>query len=81
MSKKENNLMRYVISMVVAIAFALIATIFISGPLATWLVSDMTFESPDDVANMHALIFMTGNFVALILGWIAGWMLASRYRD
>lgn len=73
--------MRYVISMVVAIAFALIATIFLSGPLATWLAADMTFESPDDVANMHALIFMTGNFVALIFGWIAGWMLASRYRD
>jgi hypothetical protein len=73
--------MRYVISMVVAIAFALIATIFLSGPLATWLVSGMTFESPDDVANLHALIFMAGNFVALILGWIVGWVLAARYRE
>jgi hypothetical protein len=73
--------MRYVISMVVAMAFALIATIFLSGPLATSVVSGMTFESPDDVANMHALIFMTGNFVALILGWMVGWVLASRYRD
>jgi hypothetical protein len=73
--------MRYLISMIVAMAFALIATIFLSGPLATWVVSGMTFESPDDVANMHALIFMTGNFVALILGWMVGWVLASRYRD
>jgi len=73
--------MRYLISMVVAIAFALIATIFLSGPLATWVVSGMTFESPDDVANLHALIFMTANFVALILGWIVGWVLASRYRE
>jgi hypothetical protein len=73
--------MRYLISMIVAMAFALIATIFLSGPLATWVVSGMTFESPDDVANMHALIFMSGNFVALILGWIVGWVLASRYRD
>jgi hypothetical protein len=73
--------MRYLISMIVAMAFALIATIFLSGPLATWVVSDMTFESPDDVANMHALIFMSGNFVALILGWMVGWVLASRYRD
>ena len=73
--------MRYVISMVVAIAFALIATIFISSRLATWVVSGMRFESPDDVANMHALIFMTGNFVALILGWMVGWVLAARYRD
>ena len=69
------------ISMVVAIAFALIATIFLSSPLATWVVSGMTFESPDDVANLHALIFMAGNFVALILGWTAGWVLAARYRD
>jgi hypothetical protein len=73
--------MRYLISMAVAMAFALMATIFLSGPLATWVVSGMTFESPDDVANMHALIFMTGNFVALILGWMVGWVLASRYRD
>jgi len=73
--------MRYLISMIVAMAFALIATIFLSGPLATRIVSDMTFESPDDVANMHALIFMTANFAALILGWIAGWVLASRFRD
>jgi hypothetical protein len=73
--------MRYLISMIVAMAFALIATIFLSGPLATWVVSGMTFESPDDVANMHALIFMTGNFVALILGWMVSWVLASRYRD
>jgi hypothetical protein len=41
----------------------------------------MTFESPDDVANLHALIFMAGNFGALILGWIVGWVLAARYRD
>lgn len=73
--------MRYLISMVAAIAFALIATIFLSGPLASRIVSGMSFESPDDVANMHALIFMTGNFVALILGWMVGWVLAARYRD
>ena len=73
--------MRYVISMVTAIAFALIATIFISSRLATWIVSGMTFESPDDVANLHALIFMASNFAALILGWIVGWGFAARYRD
>jgi hypothetical protein len=73
--------MRYLISMVGAMAFALIATIFLSGPLATSVVSGMTFESPDDVANMHALIFMTGNFVALILGWMVGWVVAAKFRD
>jgi hypothetical protein len=73
--------MRYLISMVVAIAFALVATLFLSSPLATWVVSGMTFESPDDVANLHALIFMVGNFAALILGWVVGWVLASRYRE
>ncbi len=73
--------MRYLISMVTAIAFALIATMFISGPLASRIISGMTFESPDEVANLHALIFMAGNFAALILGWVVGWVLAARYRD
>ncbi len=73
--------MRYVISMMGAIAFALIAILFLSSPLATWLVSDMTFESPEDGANMHELISMTANFAALILGWIAGWVVSSRYLD
>jgi hypothetical protein len=30
---------------------------------------------------MHALIFMTGNFVALILGWMVGWVVAAKFRD
>lgn len=74
--------MRYLISMVVAMAFALIATLFVSRPLATWVLSDMPFENPDDVEGWHTLVFMTGNLVALMLGWILGWVLASRrYPD
>jgi uncharacterized membrane protein YjgN (DUF898 family) len=73
--------MRYVISMVVAMAFALIAILFVSGPLATWVVKDMPFENLDDENSWHALVFMTGNLVALMLGWMVGWVLASRYQD
>ena len=70
--------MRYLISMVVAMAFALIAILFVSGPLANWVIADMPFENPDDVDSWHAMVFMTGNLVALILGWMVGWVLASR---
>ena len=73
--------MRYVISMVVAMAFALAATIFVSSPIATAVVARFTFDSPDDVANLHALVFMTANFIALIVGWMVGWVLASRFKD
>ena len=67
--------------MVVAMAFALIATLFVSGPLATWVIKDMPFENPDDEAAWQTMVFMTGNLVALILGWMVGWALASRYQD
>jgi hypothetical protein len=65
--------MRYLIAMIFGIAFALAATMFLSSPIATWAVNQFTFESPDDVASLHAMVFMAANVVALAIGWTIGW--------
>jgi hypothetical protein len=70
--------MRYVISMAAAITFALVATLFISMPLANFAVDRYTFESPDEVAQLHTLVFMLSNLSALLIGWIVGWFAAGR---
>lgn len=73
--------MRYVVAMVVAALFALFAAIFVSSPIASWAISRMTFDSPDDVANLHALIYMAGNVAALLVGWLVGWIAGSRLAE
>ena len=37
----------------------------------------MAFDSPDQVGDMHSLIFMASNFFGLLLGWGFGWSVAS----
>jgi hypothetical protein len=64
--------------MAVAIVFALIATLFISVPIANMAVDRYTFESPDEVEQLHALVFMMSNVAALLIGWIVGWFLGGR---
>lgn len=70
--------MRYLIAMAGAIVTALIATLFVSGPLASWTVDQFTFESPDEVADLHAAVFMGANLAALLIGWVIGWLLGGR---
>ena len=43
--------MRYVCAMVGAIVLALVATLFVSVPLANWVVNSFEFDSPDTVAE------------------------------
>lgn len=70
--------MRYVISMAVAIVFALVAMLFISVPLATAVVDRYTFDSPDEVADLHTAVFLLSNLAGLLIGWIVGWILGGR---
>jgi vancomycin permeability regulator SanA len=67
--------------MVTALAFALLATIYASTPIASWTVRQYTFEDPDTVANMHAAVFMGVNLLALVTGWLVGWLLARRLGE
>ncbi len=73
--------MRYLIAMMVAAVAALFATLFLSGPIASAVVRQFTFDSPDSVANLHAAVFMGFNIVCLGLGWVAGFGFGRRWDD
>jgi hypothetical protein len=70
--------MRYVFAMAGAIVLALIATLFVSVPIANTVVDRYTFDSPDTVADLHAAVFMLSNLAALLIGWIVGWIVGGR---
>ncbi len=65
--------MRYVIAMAGAVAVALLATLFVSSRVASLVVGSLTFESPDEVADLHTAVFMGSNVIALVIGWGIGW--------
>jgi len=70
--------MRYVIAMAAAIVVALLATLFVTPLLANMVVDRLTFESPDDVADLPSAVFMLGNLAALLIGWTIGWIIGGR---
>lgn len=69
--------MRYLVAMIFAIAVALGATLYVSSPVASWVVDQFSFESPDEVADLHSLVFMTTNIVSMVLGWSIGWAIGG----
>ena len=73
--------MRYLIAMLGAVVVAAIATVFVSTPVANWVVRQFEFDSPDSVANLHAAAFMLSNLAALIVGWGLGWVSGGRYAE
>lgn len=72
--------MRYLIAIVSAIAVALGVTIYVSSPIASWVVRQFAFDSPDGVADLHALVFMAVNIAGLIFGWIVGWGIGGAFE-
>lgn len=71
--------MRYVVAMVLAVVGAALFTLFVSSGVATWAVDKMAFDNPDQVSDMHSLIFMGMNFLGLLLGWAVGWTVAGAF--
>ncbi|MFZ4808921.1 MAG: hypothetical protein ACOYLQ_16835 [Hyphomicrobiaceae bacterium] len=65
--------MRYLIAMLFAIPVALLATLYVSSPVATWITAQFQFDDPDGVANVHAMAFMATNLLAMVVGWTIGW--------
>lgn len=72
--------MRYLVAMIAAVAFALPASLFVSTPVANWIVSLFTFDSPDTVGDLHAFAFMASNIAALAVGWTLGWAIGGRFE-
>lgn len=70
--------MRYVIAMIVAIVVTLLVTVFVSQPLAGLVVDRFTFESPDEVSDLHTGVYMLSNLAGLLLGWGIGWIIGGR---
>jgi vancomycin permeability regulator SanA len=70
--------MRYLIAMAGAVVVAALATILVSPRLASMMVDQFTFSSPDEVGNLEDGVFMAANFIALLIGWWLGWMIGGR---
>lgn len=72
--------MRYLIAILAAVLVALVVTMFFSSPVASWVVGQFSYESPDDVGNLHALVYMAVNVAGLITGWLIGWAIGGRFE-
>ena len=72
--------MRYLIAMICGVAVAVLFTLFVSSPLASWIVARQTFESPDAVNDLHAFLFLATNLAGLVAGWTFGWWLGGRFE-
>lgn len=72
--------MRYLVSMIFALAGLVVAVLFASSAVANWVVAQQSFESPDAAGSMHMLAFIATNFAGLVVGWIVGWLVASPFE-
>jgi hypothetical protein len=70
--------MRYLIATVFAVAGAVLAILFLSGPVANWIALQFSFESSDDAENLNQMAFIVVNLLGLIVGWTVGWALGGR---
>ncbi len=69
--------MRYLIAMVFAVIGAGLMMMFVSSEVASTIVAGRRFDNPDDVADLHAAVFMALNVAGLIVGWTLGWMFSG----
>ena len=70
---------RYVLAIAMAMIAALLATLFVSSRFASWVTSQMRFDSPDGAADVHMFSFLAVNVAALVVGWTIGWVLGGAF--
>lgn len=69
--------MRTLVAMAIAAAAALITSLYFAQPAATWVTNQFTYDNPDSVGDLHAVVYMALNVSALVIGYGIGWVLAS----
>jgi len=69
--------MRYIVAIVFALIGAALATIFLGGSVADWIVAHQSFDSSDDAENLHMLSFVGTIAAGLIVGWLMGWVIGG----
>ena len=73
--------MRYLLAIVIGAAAALAATITLSSPLSSWVVSLFAFDSPDQVSNLEDAVYMATSLAGLLIGWTIGWAVGGNFDE
>lgn len=69
--------MRYLVAMIFAVIGAAVAVLFIGAQAADWVVAHQAFDSSDAAENLHMMVFVGCLMGGLIVGWLAGWVIAG----
>jgi hypothetical protein len=70
---------RYLLAMLLGTASAVLAAIFVAGPVASWLSRSMTYSSPDGQNAVEQGVFISTMVIAMALGWGVGWALGRPF--
>ena len=73
--------MRYIVAIVFALIGGALAALFLGAPVADWVVSHQSFESPDDADNLHMLTYIGSLVGGLLVGWLVGWLIGGAGRS
>jgi len=73
--------MRYGVAIICAIIGAGLAATLLGSPLASWAVSNMSFNSPVAADDMHGWIYLGSMAAGVILGWMLGWAIGGRLKE
>jgi len=70
---------QYVLAMAFGTISAVVAAVFLSGPVASWLSRSFTYASPDGQNTVEQGVFIAIMAVAMAIGWGIGWALGRPF--
>ncbi len=73
--------MRYLLAMLLGMASAVLAAIFVAGPVASWLSRSLTYSSPDGQNAVEQGVFIATMAIAMAIGWGVGWALGRPFAN